>query len=88
MTLEELFPGGPSPQSPAELYMAFGPHDRVVKLRWEGAQYLAHVTRGADKQWRPDCGPEAFVDDADGSSLYQALRRLVDHCPILVELEP
>jgi hypothetical protein len=88
VTLEELFPEGPSAQSPAELYMAFGPHDRVVKVKGSGAQYLAHVSRGSDKLWRCECGPEAFVDDADGSSIYQALRRLVDHCPILVELEP
>jgi hypothetical protein len=87
--LRLLFPDGPSSQSPGELYMAFGPYDRVVKLKLEGGgQALAHVCRGADKLWRPECGPQAFVDDSDGSSLYQALRALVDHCPILVELEP
>ena len=86
--MKELFPEGPSPQSPAELYMAFGPHDRVVKVRQGAALFLAHVARGADKLWRQDCEPRLYVEDADGSSLYQALRDLVDHCPALVELEP
>ena len=89
MNLADLFPDGPSAQSPAELYLAFGPQDRVVKLRLpDGGLALAHVSRGTDKLWRPECGPQPFVDDADGSSIYNALRALVDHCPVLVELEP
>jgi hypothetical protein len=70
--------------------MAFGPDDRVVKVpSGDGAStFLAHVARGEDRLWRQDCEPQSFVADADGSSLYQALRRLVDQCPALIELEP
>jgi hypothetical protein len=86
----DLLLNSPGPQSPGELYLAFGPDHRVVKARSaEGAtQFLAHVTRGPDRLWRLDCEPVPFVEDADGSSLYGALRSLVDRCPTLAELEP
>jgi hypothetical protein len=88
--LTNLFPEGPGPQSPGELYMAFGPEHRVVKVRSaDGAtQYLAHVVRGEDRLWRLDCGAQAFTEDPEGSSLYNALRALIDACPTLAELEP
>jgi hypothetical protein len=88
--LDSLFPLGPTVQSPGELYMAFGPQHRIVKLREApgGGQFLAHVALGEDRLWRQDCAPQPFQDDPEGSSLYQALRRLIDHCPALVELEP
>lgn len=70
--------------------MAFGPEHRVVKASADEPPvlYLAHVIRGEDKLWRQDCEPRPYQDDADGASLYQALRDLIDHCPALVELEP
>jgi hypothetical protein len=68
--------------------MAFGPRDRVVKVRKDALLYLAHVSKGPDKLWRQECAPQRYVEDADGSSLYAALRVLVDHCPALIELEP
>jgi len=70
--------------------MAFGPDHRVVKFRPSagGPQFLVHVVRGEDRLWRQDCEPQGFVDDAEGSSLYQALRNIIDACPTLEELEP
>jgi hypothetical protein len=70
--------------------MAFGPAHRVVKVRRssDGAQVLAHVSRGEDRLWRQHCEAQAFVEDPEGTSLYDALRRVVDACPVLVELEP
>ena len=89
MSLDALFPDGASAQSPGELYMAFGPNDRVVKARnTDGSLVLAHIVKGPDKLWRAECGPQGFVNDEDGSSIYKALRALIDHCPALVELEP
>ena len=89
-TLTNLFPDNPGPQSPGELYMAFGPDHRVVKVRpGNGASlFLAHVVRGEDRLWRQECEAQAYTDDPEGSSLYGALRALIDHCPILAELEP
>jgi hypothetical protein len=88
--LEALFPEEPAAQSPGELYMAFGPQHRVVKAQRaaDGALLLVHVARGEDRLWRQHCGSQAFVEDAEGASLYEALRRLIDGCQELVELEP
>jgi hypothetical protein len=88
--LNDLFPQGPGPQSPGELYMAFGPEHRVVKVRPAGSPslFLAHVVRGEDRLWRQDCEAAAYIEDADGASLYQALRALIDACPVLGDLEP
>jgi hypothetical protein len=88
--LNNLFPEGPGPQSPGELYMAFGPEHRVVKVRSaDGAvQYLAHVVRGEDRFWRQDCEAQPFTEDPEGNSLYKALRALIEACPALDELEP
>lgn len=70
--------------------MAFGPEHRVVKVRPAAGDsiFLAHVVRGQDRLWRQDCEPTSFKEDSDGASLYQALRALIDACPILAELEP
>lgn len=70
--------------------MAFGPDHRVVKVRSvHGASLsLAHVVRGEDRLWRQDCEAQPYTDDPEGSSLYGALRALIDHCPLLAELEP
>jgi hypothetical protein len=88
--LEALFPEGPAAQSPGELYMAFGPEHRVVKAKRvsDGALVLAHVARGEGRLWSQHCEAQPYVEDAEGTSLYEALRRVVDGCADLVELEP
>jgi hypothetical protein len=66
----------------------FGAEPRGVVFGLCGDIVLVHVVRGGDRLWRQHCGAQAYQDDSDGDSLYQALRRLVDGCQELVELEP
>lgn len=87
----EALPSEPTAKSPGELYMAFGPQDRVVRAAAPeaGVERLAHFHKGDDGLWRLHCPPQDHAaDDPEGDFLYQALRRLVDGCPVLTELEP
>ena len=81
----------PAAKCPGELYMAFGPANRVVKAGSGSAETLrlAHLQKGEDGLWRRHCPPQDFPqEDPEGTELYRVLRRLVDACQDLVELEP